>query len=103
MVDGWGYWLYFIPNFILAALMYTIMGRYVLSLLFKPDSDKVIWRVFAQVTDPFLRFIRILTPAVVPDGVVMLFSIFWCVLFRILLLVVAVMLGLSPITGGQNG
>jgi uncharacterized protein YggT (Ycf19 family) len=103
MVDGWGYWLYFIPNFVLAALMYTIMGRFVLSLLFKPDSDKVIWRVFAQVTDPYLRFIRSLTPAVVPDGVVMLFSIFWCILFRILLLVIAVMLGLSPITGGQNG
>jgi YggT family protein len=103
MIDGWGYWLYILPNFALAALMYTIMGRYVLSLIFKPDSDKVIWRVFAQITDPFLRFTRSLTPAMAPDGLVMLFSIFWLVLFRILLLIVAVILGLSPLTGGQNG
>jgi YggT family protein len=103
MVEGLGYWLYFIPNFALAALMYTIAGRFMLSLVFKPDSDKVIWRVFAQTTDWFLRFVRSLTPAMVPDGLMVLFSIFWVVLFRILLLIVAVILGLSPISGGQHG
>jgi hypothetical protein len=97
------FWLYFIPNFALAALMYTIIGRYVLSLIFKPDSTMVIWRVFAQATDWFLRFIRSLTPAMVPDGMVMLFSIFWIVFFRILLLIALVIAGFSPLAGGANG
>ncbi len=94
------YWLFTIPNFILAAAMYTLIGRYVLSLLFKPDSDKVIWRVFAQITDPILKFVRSLTPAIVPNGMVMIFSVFWLMLVRIALLIVAVIFGFSPKLGG---
>lgn len=100
MNDGLGYWLYTIPNFILAAAMYTIIGRYVLSLLFKPDSDMVIWRVFAQITNPILKFIRLLTPAIVPNGLVMLFSIFWLMLARIFLLIIAIVFGFTPQLGG---
>ncbi|MGL4636862.1 MAG: hypothetical protein ACRCWF_12840 [Beijerinckiaceae bacterium] len=95
-----GYWFFTIPNFILAAAMYTLMGRYILSLLFKPDSDKVIWRVFAQVTDPIIKCVRVLTPAIVPNGMVMIFSVFWLMLLRIALLIVAVMFGFSPKLGG---
>jgi uncharacterized protein YggT (Ycf19 family) len=90
------YWLYTIPNFILAAAMYTIMGRYLLSLVFKPDSEMVIWKVFTQMTDPILGFVRGLTPRMVPNGLVMVFSIFWIVLLRIVLLVVAVVFGFAP-------
>jgi uncharacterized protein YggT (Ycf19 family) len=95
-----GYWLYTIPNFILAAAMYTIMGRYLLSLVFKPDSQMVIWRVFAQVTDPILNFVRGLTPHVVPAGLVMVFSIFWIVLLRVVLLIAAIVFGFAPRMGG---
>jgi len=95
-----GYWLYTIPNFFLAAAMYTLIGRYVLSLIFTPDSDKVIWRVFAQITDPILRFVRTLTPQVVPNGLVMLFAIFWLLIARIILLILAVVFGFSPGLGG---
>jgi uncharacterized protein YggT (Ycf19 family) len=95
-----GYWLYTIPNFILAAAMYTIMGRYLLSLVFKPDSQMVIWRVFAQVTDPILNFVRGLTPQVVPAGLVMVFSIFWIVLLRVVLLIAAIVFGFAPRMGG---
>jgi uncharacterized protein YggT (Ycf19 family) len=94
------YWFYTIPNFILAAAMYTIMGRYLLSLVFKPDSDMVIWKVFTQLTDPVLRFVRGLTPLVVPNGLVMVFSIFWIILLRIALLVAAVIFGFAPRFGG---
>jgi uncharacterized protein YggT (Ycf19 family) len=100
MSDGPGYWLYTIPNFILAAAMYTLMGRYLLSLVFKPDSQLVIWTVFTQLTNPILRFVRSLTPLVVPEGLVMVFSIFWIVLARILLLIVAVVFGFAPRFGG---
>jgi uncharacterized protein YggT (Ycf19 family) len=100
MTDGTGYWLYTIPNFILAAAMYTVMGRYLLSLVFKPDSQLVIWKVFQQITDPILKFVRGLTPLVVPNGLVMVFSIFWIVLLRIILLITAVVFGFAPRFGG---
>ncbi|MDP3545734.1 hypothetical protein ACJ4V0_09565 [Phreatobacter sp. HK31-P] len=93
-------WLYHGPNLLLAALLYTLVGRYILSLLFKPDSDKVIWRVFAQVTDPVLRSVRTITPAIVPNGLVMIATIFWLVILRMLWLLIAAMFGFLPKVGG---
>lgn len=93
-------WLYHGPNLLLAALLYTLVGRYILSLLFKPDSDKVIWRVFAQVTDPVLRTVRTITPAIVPNGLVMIATIFWLVILRMLWLLIAAMFGFLPKVGG---
>jgi hypothetical protein len=96
MTDGPGYWIYMLVNFALAAAMYTLMGRYLLSLMFKPDSDRVIWRVFTQITNPVLALVRALTPAMVPDGVVMVFSIFWLIMARVLWLFVALIFGFAP-------
>lgn len=93
-------WLYHGPNLLLAAMLYTLVGRFLLSLLFKPDSDKVIWRVFAQVTDPVLRFVRAITPAVVPNGLFMIATIFWLIILRMLWLLIAAMFGFLPKVGG---
>lgn len=92
-------WLYHGPNLLLAAMLYTLIGRYILSLLFKPDSDKVIWRVFAQVTDPVLGAVRTITPAIVPNGLVMIAAIFWLVILRMLWLLIAAMFGFLPRVG----
>ena len=93
-------WLYHGPNLVLAALLYTLLGRYILSLLFRPDSDKVIWRVFAQVTDPVLNAVRGVTPAIVPNGLVLIASIFWLVILRMVWLLIAAMYGFLPKVGG---
>lgn len=87
------FWLFHIPNMILAAALYTLIGRYILSLFFKPESDKVIWRVFRQVTDPILRFVRLFTPAIVPNGFVMVLAIFWMIMLRIFLMLAAIQSG----------
>lgn len=89
-----------VPNFLLAAAMYTVLGRYILALLFKQDSQQVIWRVFAQVTDPVIGIVRALTPRIVPDGVVMIFTIFWLLILRMVLFLLAVMFGFAPRVGG---
>ena len=93
-------WLYHGPNLLLAAMLYTLVGRFLLSLLFKPDSDKVIWSVFPQVTDPVLLFVRTITPAVVPNGLVMIATIFWLIILRMLWLLIAAMFGFLPKVGG---
>jgi YggT family protein len=83
MASAEGFWIYQLPNLILAALMYTLLGRFLLSLFFEPNSDKVIWRVFAQVTDPVVNAVAAITPRAVPDRVVILFAVVWLFLLRI--------------------
>jgi uncharacterized protein YggT (Ycf19 family) len=99
MADVEGFWIYQLPNLILAAAMYTLLGRFLLSLVFEPDSDKVIWRVFAQVTDPIVSAVAFLTPQAVPDRVVVLFAVVWMFLLRILLFFVLRSYGLIPAVG----
>ena len=100
MSDNASYWLFTLPNFVLAAALYTLIGRYVLSLIFKPDSDAVLFKVFNQITNPILKSVRVVTPEMVPNGLVLVFSIFWLLLLRILLLVAALTFGFAPSIGG---
>ncbi|TIV11798.1 MAG: YggT family protein, partial [Mesorhizobium sp.] len=46
MNDFWSYWYFHIPNFILAAVMYTLMGRLLLGLFVPESWDNYIWRFF---------------------------------------------------------
>jgi YggT family protein len=100
MADQSGYWLYHGPNLALAALFYTLLGRYALSLIFPANSDRVIWRVFAQITDPVLRAVRAITPAAFPNGLVMVASLFWLILLRAIWLLLAAMYGFLPRAAG---
>ena len=56
------YWYFHLPNFVLAALMYTLLGRAVLGLIVAPDSSNYIWRFFCRITDPFVALIAPVTP-----------------------------------------
>ena len=49
------YWYFHLPNFVLAALMYTLLGRALLGLIVEPDSQNYIWRFFCRFTDPVVR------------------------------------------------
>ena len=46
------FWYFHLPNFVLAALMYTLLGRAMLGLFVEPDSPNYIWRFFCRITDP---------------------------------------------------
>ncbi|RXT55802.1 hypothetical protein B6S44_06800 [Bosea sp. Tri-44] len=100
MTDSVGFWVFHLPNLMLAALIYTLLGRYILSLFFPPESDKVIWRVFCQITDPILNLVRLVTPALVPMPLLNLFAIVWLFLLRFLLFYIVRMLGLLPAATG---
>lgn len=94
-------WYYHVPNLILAALMYTLVGRYVLGLVFSSRPDAVILRVFNDVTNPVLRIVRAITPMVVPSGLVLVFAIAWLLALRLFWFVTCVAAGmrLSAIQG----
>lgn len=95
------FWLYNGPNMVLSILLYMLLGRYILSLFFRPQSELVIWRVFCQITDPVLNAVRAVTPLVVPAGLVMVFAVFWLLMLRVAWLVVAAMYGFLPSLGAQ--
>lgn len=76
------YWYFHIPNLVLAALIYTLLGRYLLGLLFRNNSEAVILKVFRSVTDPVLNTVRAITPAIVPNGLVLVFAIAWLLALR---------------------
>jgi len=98
----WSYWYFHIPNFMLAAIMYTLMGRIVLGLFVPADWDNYIWRFFRRATDPYLRLVRFITPSVLGHGVVMVFGVLWLMVARLGWFLVLLRFGLGPVSGGQG-
>ncbi len=98
----WSYWYFHIPNFMLAAVMYTLMGRIVLGLFVPADWDNYIWRFFRRVTDPYLRLVRFITPSMLGHGVVMVFGVLWLMVARLGWFLVLLRFGLGPVSGGQG-
>ena len=85
-----------LPNFALAALMYTLLGRAVLGLIVQPDSANYIWRFFCRLTDPFVALIAPVTPKAAAPVVVWLFGVVWLFWLRVLFLYVFLLLGAVP-------
>jgi uncharacterized protein YggT (Ycf19 family) len=90
------YWYYHLPNFVLAALMYTLLGRVLLSLFLDPDSSNYIWRFFCRVTDPIVAAVALVTPKAAPPVVLWLFGVVWMFWLRVLLLNAFLALGAVP-------
>jgi hypothetical protein len=90
------YWYYHLPNFILAVLMYTLLGRALLGLIVQPDSSNYIWRFFCRITDPFVALVALVTPKAAVPVVIWLFGVVWLFWLRVLLLYAFLVAGLGP-------
>jgi uncharacterized protein YggT (Ycf19 family) len=97
MNDFWSYWYFHIPNFVLAAIMYTLLGRLALGLFVPEDWDNYIWRAFRTVTDPFVRVVRYVTPDVLGQPVVLIFGSLWLIAIRVAYLLALIKSGLGPV------
>ncbi|MCA1952706.1 MAG: YggT family protein [Hyphomicrobiales bacterium] len=95
MGDDPGFLTFTLPNYVLAALTYTLLGRIILSFLFASKPDAVINRVFAQVTDPVVRVVRFFTPAAVATPLVLVLAIFWLTALRMALFLLTRLLGVG--------
>ncbi len=93
------YWYFHIPNLILAALMYTLLGRFVLGFVFDDRSDNFIWRFFNNLTDPIIRFVTYFTPLAVPPTIILLLAFVWLFAVRSIFYIVLLVLGLAPTLG----
>ncbi|HVY00117.1 MAG TPA: hypothetical protein VHA55_10055 [Pseudorhodoplanes sp.] len=91
--------LFHLPNFILAAVMYTLLGRAVLGLFIDADSSNYIWRFFCRFTDPFVRLIALVTPKATAPVVLWLFGFVWMFWLRVGLLYLFILAGTLPQAG----
>ncbi|WP_306027258.1 hypothetical protein [Stappia sp. MMSF_3263] len=79
--------VFMIVNFLLATLMYLLLGRLVLRLLLGSQEDGIVQRAFARGTDPLAAAVRLVTPRRVPDTLLLLFAAVWLIVLRVALVV----------------
>lgn len=79
------HWYFHLPNLVMAAMLYTLVGRFLLELFFANNQGAVILKVFRSVTDPVLKVVRVITPAIVPSGLVLVFAVVWLMGLRMFL------------------
>ncbi len=90
------YWYFHLPNFVLAALMYTLLGRAILGLFVDADSPNYIWRFFCRFTDPVVAAVSVVTPKAVAPVVLWLFGFVWLFWLRVALLYLFLSMGAVP-------
>lgn len=89
-------WYFHLPNYVLAALMYTLIGRFVLGSFVASDWNNYIWRGFVAISEPVVRVVRAITPLAIATPLVVLFGALWLMALRVVFFLVMVRLGLAP-------
>ena len=79
--------------------MYSLLGRFILAVFLPPDSKNYVFRAFVRITDPMLVPVRFITPAAVPQMILLIFAALWTLVLRFALLVMLAGT-LSPVLAG---
>jgi YggT family protein len=90
------HWYFHLPNFVLAAVMYTLLGRAVLGLIVDHGSQNYIWRFFCRLTDPIVRTVAFVTPQAAAPVVIWLFAFVWLFWIRVAFYALFAVLGAAP-------
>jgi YggT family protein len=96
VIDIVSHWYFHLPNFVLAALMYTLLGRVLLRLFVEADSTNYIWLFFCRITDPVVSVVALVTPKAAAPVVVWLFGFVWLFWVRVMFVYAYALLGLLP-------
>ncbi|MGE0153319.1 MAG: hypothetical protein AB7R90_11940 [Reyranellaceae bacterium] len=96
----WDYWYFHLPNYALAVIFYTLLGRFVLSFIVPPDSPNYIWRWFRRLTDRVLIGVSWITPRAVAVRYLPLAAAFWIGMLRLVLFLALAGMGLAPTLAG---
>ncbi len=92
----WSNWYYQIPNYLAAAVMYTLLARFFLQFLAPPDWNNYIWRWFLRITNWAVVATRFITPAAVSWVLLPLFGAIWLFFLRFAFTLVMARYGLVP-------
>ncbi|GGB24402.1 YggT family protein [Tistrella bauzanensis] len=99
----WNHWYFHIPNYILSLLVYTLIGRALLSAFVQPDNPNYIWRFFCRITDPVLKITNPLTPRFVVSGLRPIVAAGYLWILRLIFWLIMYNLGLAPRLADQMG
>lgn len=81
------HWYYHVPNLIMAALIWLLLGRLALALVLGPRSDNAVVRLLYGITNPVLAGVGAITPRLVPAGLLIVCAIVWLLAARVALFV----------------
>jgi hypothetical protein len=79
----WSYLDFHLPNYALALLFWTLIGRFMFSLFLPPDSPNYIYRWFRRLTGWLLRPVGFITPSAMPQLALSLVAAFWVAVARV--------------------
>lgn len=71
-----------VVDYVLGAIMWTLIGRSAMNLFLPVDSDFFFMRVFVKLTDPFIRLAKPITPGFLLDPIVPLYVAWFFFIFR---------------------
>lgn len=69
-------------DYVLGAIMWTLIGRAAMNLFLPTDSSFFFMRVFVRATDPLIRLFRPVTPGFLVEPMVPLFVAWFFFMFR---------------------
>jgi uncharacterized protein YggT (Ycf19 family) len=92
----WSYWYFHFPNYALAVLFWTLIGRFMFAWFLAPDSPNYIYRWFRRLTDWLIRPVAFITPSIVPALALAPIAAFWVAVARVALFLALHAAGLTP-------
>ena len=92
----WSYLYFHLPNYTLALLFWTLIGRFMFSLFLRPDSPNYIYRWFRRLTNWLIGPVRFITPSFVPHIAIPPVAAFWVAIARVAFFMALYAAGLMP-------
>ena len=92
----WSNWYYQIPNYLAAAIMYTLIARFFLQFFVPPTWPNYIWQWFLRVTNWAVAATRWVTPSPVSWVWLPLFGALWFFFLRLAFTLTMARFGLAP-------
>jgi hypothetical protein len=92
----WTYWYFHIPNYLAAVVMYTLLGRFLLSFVYPPDASNYIWRFFRRITDWAVAIFGFISPRYIHPLLLPLTAAFWVFILRHAYFVLLLWMGSTP-------
>ncbi len=92
----WSNWYYQIPNYLAAAVMYTLLARFLLQFVVPPNWPNYIWQWFLRITNWAVAATRYVTPSAVSFIFVPLFGAIWIFFLRFAFTLAMAQYGLVP-------
>jgi len=81
MVEGFPIWV-IVTDYVLGMIMWTLIGRFGMSVFLRENSNFFFMRFFVRATDPLLKLFAPITPAFLVQPIVPLYVAWFFFMFR---------------------